>query len=148
MIRIITGQYQGQLFEDLLEFKSYVFGKQYTDWDVDEEEHEITIGYNVTETFQYVEVAEEAHADEFFIRNNFGYCYYSSQPIPLIYNLYVNPEHRRQGHGRHLVELAIAELQRLGISEPIYVQVNPREGSISVELATKFYKSVGLHVME
>lgn len=148
MIRITTGNFTNMTFEDLEEFKSYVFGRQYTEWDVDEEEHEITIGYNVTESFHYKVVEYATEPDEFFIRNNFGYCFYSSKPIPLIYNLYVNPEYRRLGHGRHLVELAVAELRRLGVSEHIHVQVDPREDSISKEKLTEFYKSMILQILE
>lgn len=83
--------------------------------------------------------------NENFIHSKYGYCYYYVEPnAAMIYNLYVEPEYRRKGHAKKLVEMVIREIREVGYSGEIQVEANPREGSISVERLTDFYSRMGL----
>lgn len=87
--------------------------------------------------------------DELFVENAFGYCFYelvceTYDNKPLIYNLYVYPEHRMHGEATHLLRLAISAIRDSGYAGEIVVEVQPRENSISVEKLSSFYESNGL----
>lgn len=84
--------------------------------------------------------------DENFIQNKFGYCFYTLDSQPLIYNLYVHPEYRHQGHSRELLELVISEVQRSGYEGKIRIQAKPRENSIQLATLIRYYKSMGFIV--
>lgn len=85
---------------------------------------------------------------ENFVQNKFGYCFYSLGPCHLIYNLYVLPEYRRRGHSKRLLELAISEIRKSGYCGKICIEADPREGSIGIKELTKYYKSMGLTVLQ
>jgi len=86
--------------------------------------------------------------NENFVQNKFGYCFYSLGPCPLIYNLYVHPQYRRCGSSKRLLELAIGEIRESGYNGEIYVQVKPKENSISLNGLTEYYKRMGLTIFE
>lgn len=85
---------------------------------------------------------------EDFIQNRFGYCFYDTQRIPaLIYNLYVNPEHRRQGRAKRLLEVVIHEIRAAGYKGVIAIEAVPKEGVISLEKLRSFYEKMGLKII-
>lgn len=81
-----------------------------------------------------------------FIHDKFGYCYYSIEPEtkPVIYNLYVEPEYRQQGHARRLLLFVLGEIHKSGYFGPVEIEADPREGSIQRDRLVAFYKSLGL----
>ena len=68
---------------------------------------------------------------ENFIHDKFGYCYYAieSDKIPIIFNLYVEPEYRKQGHARKYLQYVINEIRKTGYNGIIEIEVNPRDKS-------------------
>lgn len=82
--------------------------------------------------------------NENFIQTKFGYCFYSLDDCPFIYNLYVCPQYRRCGHSRMLLGLVINEIRKSGYEGEIRIQAKPREDSISLVDLTRYYKSMGL----
>jgi GNAT superfamily N-acetyltransferase len=87
---------------------------------------------------------------ENFIHNKYGYCYYSlkeNEPA-IIFNLYVEPEYRRQGHARKLINYVIKEIMKTGYKNDILIKAEPRENSISVEDLIVFYEEMGLKIKE
>ena len=84
--------------------------------------------------------------DENFIQTKFGYCFYTLDSNPLIYNLYVHPQYRCCGHSNTLLRLAIGRIRANRYKGDIRIQVEPRENSIGLEDLTKYYKSMGLIV--
>lgn len=87
--------------------------------------------------------------DENFIHCKQGYCYYACPPDknPIIYNLFVEPAYRHQGHARRLLKLVITDIRRSGCMRPICIEARPKEGSISLATLTQFYSSLGLVVI-
>lgn len=85
---------------------------------------------------------------ENFIQNKFGFCFYSLDSIPLIYNLYIHSRYRRCGHSRTLLELVINEIRKSGYSKEIFIQVEPRENSIELADLTKYYENMGLVIYD
>ena len=87
--------------------------------------------------------------NENFIHNKYGYCYYSIEPndIAIIFNLYVEPEYRRKGHAKNLIQLVIGEIGKTGCNKEIRVEASPRENSIDAENLTAFYESMGLKIL-
>ena len=79
--------------------------------------------------------------EETYVLTDFGYCYYDTE-LNIIYNLYVFQKYRRQGKARELVEIASSKLK-----DPIKIQAEPRENSISVTNLVSFYKRLGLEVI-
>lgn len=87
--------------------------------------------------------------NENFIHTKYGYCYYSNGIAPLIWNLYIYPQYRRKGHAKRLLRMMIDEiLFEMDTPRPINIEVSPRENSINVEDLTRFYKSMGLHILK
>ncbi|BAK99728.1 hypothetical protein OBV_25300 [Oscillibacter valericigenes Sjm18-20] len=84
--------------------------------------------------------------NENFIQNKFGYCFYSLGDQPFIYNLYVHPQYRRNGHSKILLGLVIREIRKSGYRGWVGIQAEPRENSIGLEDLTRYYKSFGLTV--
>ncbi len=70
--------------------------------------------------------------DENFIQTKFGYCFYTLDSRPLIYNLYVNPQYRRRGHSRELLESVIIAIRKDGYKGEIRIQAKPRDDSIGL----------------
>lgn len=88
--------------------------------------------------------------NENFIHNKYGYCFYfidEANDTAMIYNLYVEPEYRQQGHAKHLIRLAIREIRETGYNNDIQIEARPREDSISIENLIAFYKRMGLKVL-
>jgi len=90
-----------------------------------------------------------ADEDFNFIHDKYGYCHYTigGNFAPLIYNLFVDPQYRRQGNATRLLQYVIAELRRLGFDGPIYVEARPREDSISIADLTAFYAKFELTIL-
>nr|DAQ35597.1 MAG TPA: acetyltransferase [Caudoviricetes sp.] len=86
--------------------------------------------------------------NENFIQNKFGYCFYTLDSTPFIYNLYVHPQYRRRGHSRALLELAVSEIRKSGYEGEILIQAEPKENSIGLADLTKYYMSMGLVIYE
>jgi len=86
--------------------------------------------------------------NENFIQNKFGYCFYTLDSSPLIYNLYVHPQYRRHGNSRALLELVIREIRKSGYDGEIRIQAEPREDSIGLADLIKYYQSMGLAIYE
>jgi GNAT superfamily N-acetyltransferase len=87
---------------------------------------------------------------EDFIHNKYGYCYYEieSGKNPIIFNLFVNPQYRRQGHARWLLEYVINIIRGTGYIGKIDIEVAPREDSIQREQLAEFYISMGLNILD
>lgn len=84
-----------------------------------------------------------------FIKNEFGYCYYSfEEDYVHIYNLYIYSNYRRQGKAREILKLAIEKIRKFGYNGDILIVAKPTEDSISFEDLKRFYESMGLKVFE
>ena len=81
-----------------------------------------------------------------FVHTQYGYCYYSieSDGSALLYNLYIEPDDRRKGNARYLIDLVIKEIKRSGCFGPIRVEAIPRENSIDINTLSLFYRQMGL----
>jgi len=84
-----------------------------------------------------------------FIHDKYGYCYYVIEPgkTPIIFNLFVRPKYRRQGHAKRLLQCVIDEIRNTGYRGIIDIEVRPREESVSAEKLTLFYASMDLNVL-
>lgn len=87
--------------------------------------------------------------DENFFHNKYGYCYYSIETgkNALIYNLYIEPEYRRLGHARKILQFVINEIRISGYSGDIEIEVVPRENSIDYGRLVLFYRDMGLSII-
>jgi ribosomal protein S18 acetylase RimI-like enzyme len=83
-----------------------------------------------------------------FIHDKYGYCYYDFSPdkTPLIYNLWVEPKDRRQGHAKRLLQYVINEIRKTGYQGEIKIEANPREDNIDKSKLTMFYENLGLSI--
>jgi len=86
--------------------------------------------------------------NENFIQNKFGYCFYSLDSCPFIYNLYVHPQYRRCGNSRVLLKLVINEIRKSKYEGEIRIQAKPREDSIGQVDLIKYYQSMGLAIYD
>ena len=86
--------------------------------------------------------------NENFIQTKFGYCFYSLENPPFIYNLYIHPKYRGQGHSKWLLNLIIHEIREKGYTEEIHIQAEPKDNSISLTDLKKYYERMGLVVDE
>jgi len=102
---------------------------------------DLEILVNKAKKAEPVQVCRE---DENFVQMKFGYCFYTLSPCPFLYNLYVYPEYRRQGHSRELLKMAIFLIRENGYAGDIKIEVRPREGSIEDEILQRYYESLGL----
>lgn len=92
--------------------------------------------------------AEYVSGGEGFIHTDYGYCYYSLADPILLYNLFVEPEHRRKGYGRKLIRLVLQEIKDSGYNpREVWVEAKPRDCDISVKALTAFYTSMGLKIL-
>jgi len=80
---------------------------------------------------------------EHFVHTEKGYCYYDLENS-FIYNLYTEPEYRRTGVATRLLLCIIAEMKKAGCNGDIFIEVEPRENSISSDDLSNFYKNMGL----
>ncbi len=83
---------------------------------------------------------------EHFIHTEYGWCYWTLSPTPFIYNLYIDKRFRRQGFGRHILRLVIAEIRLSGNEGNITIESKPSENSIDSDSLIRFYESEGLHI--
>jgi len=88
----------------------------------------------------------EDRQHEYFIHTQAGYCYYSIGNNPIIFNLYVNPEYRRRGNAKKLLQYVINEIRQTGYQGNINIEAKPREDSISMKDIVLFYEKLGLSV--
>lgn len=86
--------------------------------------------------------------DENFIQTKFGYCFYTFDVPPIIYNLYVHPQYRRCGHSHELLKLVIAEIRKSGYEGEIRIDAEPKENSIGLADLMKYYKNMGLTIRD
>ena len=84
--------------------------------------------------------------NENFIQTKFGYCFYTLDSLPFIYNLYVHPQYRRSGHSRVFLNLIISEIRKSGYKGEIYIQAEPKENSIGQADLENYYESMGLTI--
>ena len=85
---------------------------------------------------------------ENFVQTKFGYCFYTLDSQPFIYNLYVHPKYRRCGYSRKLLEIVVNEIRRSGYGGKIRIQAKPREGSIGLATLARYYESMGFIVCD
>jgi len=89
--------------------------------------------------------------NENFVQNRYGYCYYllptKTRKNAAIYNLWVNGNARRKGHAKELLSLVIFSIRQTQYDGVIEIEAEPREDSIDKEKLIKFYKSLGLVVL-
>jgi ribosomal protein S18 acetylase RimI-like enzyme len=84
-----------------------------------------------------------------FIHIKQGYCYfqlYVRKPA-VIFGLYVEPEYRRKGYAKKLLQLVISEIRNTGYAGTIQIKADPQEDSISKEQLVTFYERQGLQVV-
>jgi GNAT superfamily N-acetyltransferase len=86
-------------------------------------------------------------ANEDFVQIKQGYCFYQLKPIALIYNLYVFPKYRQKGYSKILLNFVISMIKQTGYTGNIYVEPKPKENSINVVDLIKYYKSMGLTIL-
>ena len=86
---------------------------------------------------------------EDFIQTRCGYCFYEVEPgkNPIIFNLYVHLQFRRQGHAKELLDYVMGKIRQTGWSGDIDIEVAPREESISAENLEQFYRKMGLNLI-
>lgn len=84
---------------------------------------------------------------ETFVQSEYGYCFYEVDESALIYNLYVYPEFRRNGHATDLLHMAVKELRATGYCGQICVEVVPTEDSVCVPVLANFYVKNGLELL-
>ena len=93
---------------------------------------------------------EDLSESDNFYHDKYGYCYYSIDRInpPLIYGLYIEPEHRGRGHARRIIMIVIGFIRSAGFPGPIEIEVerNAKSGIDAVRLSS-FYLRMGLSVI-
>ena len=94
-----------------------------------------------------IEEETELQEHENFIHTKFGYCYYSLDSTPFIWNLYVHPKYRRQGHSRILLQNVISEIRKNGCYGEISILAEPREESVGLVDLINYYRSIGLKIL-
>jgi GNAT superfamily N-acetyltransferase len=97
-----------------------------------------------------VELQSTIEINDDFIHNKYGYCYYEIEPgkNPIVFNLYVHPQYRKQGHAKKILQYVINEIRQAGYLGQIDIEAAPRENSIEYEKLASFYENMGLHLME
>lgn len=103
---------------------------------------------SITRTQQPNEPLELCEKIENFVQTKFGYCFYTMDSQPFIYNLYVHPKYRRHGHSHELLEIVINEIHKSGYEGKILIQAKPRENSIGLATLERYYESMGLTVCD
>lgn len=73
---------------------------------------------------------------------------YNEAPYVLISGLDVTPEHRRQGHGRALLQAAVAYARKEFPDLPIKLAAVPDSDGMGIEPLIAFYESEGFEVVE
>lgn len=84
-----------------------------------------------------------------FIHTKYGYCYYSLEDgKATIYNLFIEPEYRKKGLARKLLEMVIDVIRNEGVTEDIEISAEPRDKSIDLESLKRFYRSMDLKIVK
>ena len=83
---------------------------------------------------------------EDFIQTKFGYCFYSLEPNPFIYNLYIHPQYRKQGHSKNLLNFVISIIRDTGYDGKIRIEACPRDESIELDALINYYQKIGLTI--
>ena len=79
--------------------------------------------------------------------NKHGYCYYCvCDDCAMIYNLYIEKEHRRKGIARKILLKAIAEIREI-YNGDIKIKAESDEG-LDKNILVKFYKELNLKVID
>lgn len=73
---------------------------------------------------------------------------YEERPYMLISGLDVSPEHRRQGHGRTLLQAAVAYARKEFPDLPVRLAAVPDSDGIDLDSLIAFYASEGFEVTE
>lgn len=73
---------------------------------------------------------------------------YEEDPYLLISGLDVSSEHRRQGHGRALLQAAVAYARKEFPDLPIKLAAVPDSDGMGIEALIAFYESEGFEVIE
>lgn len=73
---------------------------------------------------------------------------YEEDPYLLISGLDVSSEHRRQGHGRALLQAAVAYARKEFPDLPIKLAAVPDSDGIGIEALIAFYESEGFEIVE
>ena len=77
------------------------------------------------------------------------YCNWSFEKDYVhIYNLYVPPKLRGQGHAKKSLQQAINEIRKTGYLGKISIVANPKNNFINIRRLTLFYKNMGLEVYD
>jgi hypothetical protein len=89
--------------------------------------------------------------NENFIHIKQGWCYWTLEPYPLIYNLFVDPKYRNQGWAKHLLRMVKQEIDKI-VGYPGIIQIQaepaePKEAGIDKSRLIEFYKHEGLKVI-
>lgn len=91
-------------------------------------------------------------APDKFVHTQHGYCCYmvNSSSEAWLYNLFVEPQYRRCGHARNLLNMAIAEIRRSAVggtnfTGTIFIEATPTSDIPPMKLIA-FYKSLNLCV--
>jgi ribosomal protein S18 acetylase RimI-like enzyme len=87
------------------------------------------------------------------IQDSYGYCEYAFEHDSFgdyvhIYNLFVCPEFRRQGHAKDLLRTAVGRIRETGYKGEIQIVAKPADDSIPKEKLREFYKKMGLEVFD
>ena len=85
------------------------------------------------------------------ISNEYGHCHYcvcKEENCAMIYNLYIEKEHRRKGKAKEFIEKAINKIRATGYKGDIKIAAEPEDDSISKDDLIIFYKKMGLKVVE
>lgn len=86
---------------------------------------------------------------EDFIHDRYGWCYFSIdvEDRAIIFNLYVEPEHRKQGHATRYLKYVINRIREYGFHDEISIQADPKDKSINKTVLIEFYQRMGLKVI-
>lgn len=79
-----------------------------------------------------------------------GRCWYAfeEEGYVHIFNLFVDPDERKKGNAKKLLQLAIYEIRKTGWKGEIQIVAKPTEANISVFELRNFYKKMGLQVYD
>jgi GNAT superfamily N-acetyltransferase len=84
-----------------------------------------------------------------FIQTKYGYCYFEIEAgkNPIIWNLYIHPQYRKQGYAKKTLQYVVNEIRQTGYGGDIDIEPDPRDDSISYENLCAFYLSLGLRLV-
>ena len=87
--------------------------------------------------------------DTNFIHTKQGWCYWTLNPTPFIYGLFIKKQYRNQGYAHVLLQMVIREIYRSAKHcDVIEIEANPKEPGIDRARLIRLYNSVGLSVID